>query len=55
MLIVTMRRKDQEAHEKLFSLYQDYMNNPNKTSSLFTERSNQIEMNDEKKQLKKLV
>ncbi|WP_144636033.1 MobP2 family relaxase [Priestia megaterium] len=46
-------KKDQEAHEKLFSLYQDYMNNPNKTSSLFTEHSNQLN-EDEKKELKGL-
>ncbi|QDZ88319.1 MobP2 family relaxase [Priestia megaterium] len=46
-------KKDQEAHEKLFSLYQDYMNNPNKTSSLFTERSDQLN-EDEKKELKDL-
>jgi MobL relaxases len=46
-------KKDQEAHEKLFSLYQDYMNNPNKTSSLFTERSDQLN-EYEKKELKGL-
>ncbi|SDE12804.1 hypothetical protein SAMN04487777_10755 [Priestia aryabhattai B8W22] len=46
-------KKDQEAHEKLFSLYQDYMNNPDKTSSLFTEHSNQLNEN-EKKELKGL-
>jgi len=46
-------KKDQEAHEKLFSLYQDYMNNPDKTSSLFTEHSNQLN-EDEKKELKGL-
>jgi len=46
-------KKEQEVHEKLFTLYQDYMDNPDKTSSLFTERSNHL--NDvEKKQLKKL-
>ncbi|MEH7371219.1 MobP2 family relaxase [Priestia megaterium] len=46
-------KKDQEAHEKLFSLYQDYMNNPNKTSSLFTERSDQLN-EYEKEELKDL-
>ena len=46
-------KKDQEAHEKLFSLYQDYMNNPDKTSSLFTEHSNQLN-EYEKKELKGL-
>jgi hypothetical protein len=46
-------KKDQGANEKLFTLYQDYMDNPDKTSSLFTQQSNQL--NDvEKKQLKKL-
>jgi len=46
-------KKDQEAHEKLFSLYQDYMNNPDKTSSLFTEHSDQLN-EEEKKELKGL-
>ncbi|MEM5008950.1 MobP2 family relaxase [Priestia megaterium] len=46
-------KKDQEAHEKLFSLYQDYMNNPDKTSSLFTEHSDQLN-EYEKKELKGL-
>ncbi|MGA6840692.1 MobP2 family relaxase [Priestia megaterium] len=46
-------KKEQNAHEKLFTLYQDYMDNPDKTSSLFTERSNQLN-GQEKKQLKKL-
>ncbi|MDC0706228.1 MobP2 family relaxase [Priestia sp. AB] len=46
-------KKEQEVHEKLFTLYQDYMDNPDKTSSLFTQQSNHL--NDvEKKQLKKL-
>ena len=46
-------KKEQNAHEKLFTLYQDYMDNPDKTSSLFTQQSNHL--NDgEKKQLKKL-
>jgi hypothetical protein len=41
------------AHEKLFTLYQDYLANPDKTSSLFTDQSNQLN-GQEKKQLKKL-
>ncbi|MEJ9313768.1 MobP2 family relaxase [Priestia megaterium] len=46
-------KKEQEVHEKLFTLYQDYMDNPDKTSSLFTQQSNHL--NDiEKKQFKKL-
>ncbi|MED3971370.1 MobP2 family relaxase [Priestia megaterium] len=46
-------KKEQEVHEKMFTLYQDYMDNPDKTSSLFTQQSNHL--NDvEKKQLKKL-
>ncbi|MGG3233717.1 MobP2 family relaxase [Priestia flexa] len=46
-------KKEQKVHEKLFTLYQDYMDNPDKTSSLFTQQSNHL--NDvEKKQLKKL-
>jgi hypothetical protein len=46
-------KKEQNAHEKLFTLYQDYMDNPDKTSSLFTQQS--YYLNDgEKKQLKKL-
>ncbi|WP_194758229.1 MobP2 family relaxase [Priestia megaterium] len=46
-------KKEQEVHEKLFTLYQDYMDNPDKTSSLFTQQSNHL--NDvEKKQLKKV-
>ncbi|MGE1198128.1 MobP2 family relaxase [Priestia megaterium] len=46
-------KKEQEVHEKLFTLYQDYMDNPDKTSSLFTQQSNHL--NDvEKNQLKKL-
>ncbi|MGG3158868.1 MobP2 family relaxase [Priestia megaterium] len=46
-------KKEQEVHEKLFTLYQDYMDNPDKTSSLFTQQSNHLN-NVEKKQLKKL-
>ncbi|WP_226556585.1 MobP2 family relaxase [Priestia aryabhattai] len=46
-------KKEQGANEKLFTLYQDYMDNPNKTSSLFTQQSNRLN-EEEKKQLKKL-
>ncbi|MGR9527546.1 MobP2 family relaxase (plasmid) [Priestia megaterium] len=46
-------KKEYGAHEKLFTLYQDYLANPDKTSSLFTEQSNQLN-GQEKKQLKKL-
>ena len=46
-------KKEQDAHEKLFTLYQDYMDNPDKTSSLFTEQSDQLNAQG-KKQLKKL-
>jgi hypothetical protein len=46
-------KKEQHTHEKLFTLYQDYMDNPDKTSSLFTEQSNQLN-DEEKKQLKKV-
>ncbi|WP_455931316.1 MobP2 family relaxase [Priestia aryabhattai] len=46
-------KKEYGAHEKLFTLYQDYLANPNKTSSLFTDQSNQLN-GQEKKQLKKL-
>ncbi|KOP70859.1 hypothetical protein AMS61_26470 [Bacillus sp. FJAT-21351] len=46
-------KKEQGAHEKLFTLYQDYMDNPDKTSSLFTQQSNRLN-EEEKKQLKKL-
>ncbi|MGR9527424.1 MobP2 family relaxase (plasmid) [Priestia megaterium] len=46
-------KKEYGAHEKLFTLYQDYLANPDKTSSLFTDQSNQLN-GQEKKQLKKL-
>ena len=46
-------KKEQGAHEKLFTLYQDYMDNPDKTSSLFTQQSDQLN-EEEKKHLKKL-
>ncbi|MEH7035623.1 MobP2 family relaxase [Priestia megaterium] len=46
-------KKEQGANEKLFTLYQDYMDNPDKTSSLFTQQSNRLNK-EEKKQLKKL-
>jgi len=35
-------KKEREVHEKLFTLYQDYMDNPDKTSSLFTQQSNHL-------------
>ncbi|MBZ5482434.1 hypothetical protein JGU65_24930 [Bacillus sp. T_4] len=46
-------KKEYGTHEKLFTLYQDYLANPDKTSSLFTDQSNQLN-GQEKKQLKKL-
>ena len=46
-------KKEYGAHEKLFTLYQVYLANPDKTSSLFTDQSNQLN-GQEKKQLKKL-
>ncbi|SFH60646.1 hypothetical protein SAMN04487776_1409 [Priestia megaterium] len=46
-------KNEQGAHEKLFTLYQDYMDNPDKTSSLFTQQSDQLN-EEEKKHLKKL-
>ncbi len=50
---IVMKQKRTGAHEKLFTLYQDYMDNPDKTSSLFTQQSDQLN-EEEKKQLKKL-
>lgn len=35
-------KRELGAHEKLFSLYQDYMDNPDKTSSLFTQHSDRL-------------
>lgn len=46
-------KKEYGAHEKLFTLYQDYLANPDKTSSLFTDQSDGLN-EKEKKQLKKL-
>ncbi|KMY52504.1 hypothetical protein AC623_20390 [Bacillus sp. FJAT-27231] len=46
-------KKEFQANNKLFSLYQDYMDNPDKTSSLFTEKTNRLS-SDDKKQLKRL-
>ncbi|MDC2867797.1 MobP2 family relaxase [Bacillus sp. BP-3] len=46
-------KKEHGAHAKMFSLYQDYMGDTEKTSSLFTEHSNRLKEN-EKKELKQL-
>jgi hypothetical protein len=46
-------KKDQGAHEKLFTLYQDYLSNPDKTSSLFTQHSDRLD-EEEKKKVKQL-
>ncbi|MCR8860671.1 relaxase MobL, partial [Bacillus pseudomycoides] len=46
-------KREGGAHEKLFSLYQDYMGDTEKTSSLFTESSNCLK-EKEKKELKQL-
>ncbi|PHE83664.1 hypothetical protein COF81_30685, partial [Bacillus pseudomycoides] len=46
-------KREGEAHQKMFSLYQDYMGDAEKTSSLFTEHSNGLKEN-EKKDLKKM-
>ncbi|PEU54125.1 hypothetical protein CN395_25850 [Priestia megaterium] len=45
-------KRELGAHEKLFSLYQDYMDNPNKTSSLFTQHSDRL-TGEQKEELKK--
>lgn len=45
-------KQEQGSHEKLFSLYQDYMDNPDKTSDLFTSSSYKLSK-EEKKDLKK--
>lgn len=45
--------KDKKLSNAMFSLYQDYMDDPDKTSFLFTERSNRLTL-EEKKQLKNL-
>ena len=46
-------KKEHGTHAKMFSLYQDYMGDTEKTSSLFTEHSNRLKEN-EKKELKQL-
>lgn len=46
-------KKEYGAHEKLFTLYQDYLSNPDKTSSLFTDQSDGLN-EEEKKNLKQV-
>jgi len=46
-------KSEKQLNEKMFSLYQDYMGNSEKTSSLFTEKSDRLS-ELEKKQLKDL-
>ncbi|PEA36878.1 hypothetical protein COE67_07810 [Priestia megaterium] len=46
-------KKEYGAHEKLFTLYQDYLSNPDKTSSLFTDLSDGLN-EQEKKKLKQV-
>ncbi|MEN3772051.1 MobP2 family relaxase [Priestia megaterium] len=46
-------KKEQGAHKKLFTLYQDYLDNPDKTSSLFTQQSDRLN-EEEKRNLKKV-
>ena len=46
-------KKENGAHEKLFTLYQDYLANPDKTSSLFTGESDGLN-EQEKKKLKQV-
>ncbi|PEZ51292.1 hypothetical protein CN367_01160 [Priestia megaterium] len=46
-------KKEQGAHKKLFTLYQDYLHNPDKTSSLFTQQSDRLN-EEEKRNLKKV-
>jgi MobL relaxases len=46
-------KKEQGAHEKLFTLYQDYLSNPDKTSALFTQQSDRLD-EEEKKKVKQL-
>lgn len=38
-----------ELHPKMYSLYQDYMGNPDKTSSLFSERLDRLQAEDKKR------
>lgn len=46
-------KKEGQAHKRMFSLYQDYMGDSEKTSALFTEQSNSLNKK-EKKDLKKM-
>ncbi|HDR7495159.1 TPA: hypothetical protein QCX40_005913 [Bacillus cereus] len=46
-------KKEGQAHQRMFSLYQDYMGNSEKTSALFTEQSNGLNKK-EKKDLKEM-
>lgn len=46
-------KNEKQLNQKMFSLYQDYMGDSEKTSSLFTENSNYLS-EDEKKDLKKV-
>ncbi|PFK69346.1 hypothetical protein COJ21_22395 [Priestia megaterium] len=46
-------KKEYGAHEKLFTLYQDYLSNPDKTSALFTDQSDGLN-EEEKKNLKQV-
>ncbi|WJD83594.1 MobP2 family relaxase [Priestia megaterium] len=46
-------KKEYGAHEKLFTFYQDYLSNPDKTSSLFTDQSDGLN-EEEKKNLKQV-
>jgi MobL relaxases len=47
-------KKEQGAHEKLFTLYQDYLSNPDKTSALFTQQSDRLD-EEEKKNSSRLL
>ncbi|MEC0312066.1 MobP2 family relaxase [Bacillus subtilis] len=46
-------KSEVKLNQKMFALYQDYMDNPDKTSSLFTEQSDAL-TNEQKKNLKQL-
>ncbi|EGI2115162.1 hypothetical protein FH832_003233, partial [Listeria monocytogenes] len=46
-------KKENGAHEKLFTFYQDYLANPDKTSSLFTDQSDGLN-EEEKRNLKQV-
>lgn len=41
-------KSEVKLNEKMFSLYQDYMGNPEKTSALFTEHSNRLTESDKR-------